>query len=75
MRASTYSMGKTRTAFSVVYIVTVFLGCGFVAKYLEGGVRAAAMLLSLRRLGFHAGGSMGPPMIGHELLLLANKKY
>jgi hypothetical protein len=46
-----------RSAFSVVSIVTVFLGCGFAAKYPEGGGNYSVPLqwmLGLRRLGLHA---------------------
>src|SRR3954469_14704299 len=46
-----------RWAFSVVCIVTVFLGCGFAAKYPEGGGNYSVPLqwmLGLRRLGLDA---------------------
>jgi hypothetical protein len=46
-----------RSAFSVVCIVTVFLGCGFAAKYPEGGGNYSVPLqwmLGLRRLGLDA---------------------
>jgi len=46
-----------RSAFSVVCIVTVFLGCGFAAKYPEGGGNFSVPLqwmLGLRRLGLDA---------------------
>jgi hypothetical protein len=46
-----------RSAFSVVCIVTVFLGCGFAAKYPEGGGNYSVPLqwmLGVRRLGFDA---------------------
>src|SRR5205085_59234 len=46
-----------RSAFSVVSIVTIFLGCGFAAKYPEGGGNYSVPLqwmLGLRRLGLDA---------------------
>lgn len=50
-------MDVGRSAFSVVCIVTVFLGCGFAAKYPEGGGNYSVPLqwmLGLCRLGLDA---------------------
>ena len=50
-------MDVGRWAFSVVSIVTIFLGCGFAAKYPEGGGNYSVPLqwmLGLRRLGLDA---------------------
>jgi hypothetical protein len=46
-----------RSAFSVLFDVTIFLGCGFAAKYPEGGGNFSVPLqwiLGLRRLGLDA---------------------
>lgn len=50
-------MDVGRLAFSFIFLVTVFVGCGFAAKYPEGGGNYSVPLqwmLGLRRLGLDA---------------------